>query len=51
MEKKKVGVLVGRKAEYDPDTLAAYLASNAVIVSTYSSISDISDILPVRGKI
>ncbi len=38
----KAGVLVGKKAEYDPETLAAYQSSKAVIVSTYSSVFNIS---------
>jgi Rad3-related DNA helicase len=38
----KAGVLVGKKSEYDPATLAAYQASKAVIVSTYSSVFNIA---------
>ena len=38
----KAGVLVGKKADYDAETLAAYQASKAVIVSTYSSIFNVA---------
>ncbi len=38
----KAGVLVGRKSEYNPETLAAYQASKAIVVSTYSSVFNIS---------
>jgi hypothetical protein len=38
----KAGVLVGSKKDYDPDTLAAYQASKAVLVSTYSSVFNIA---------
>jgi hypothetical protein len=38
----KAGVLVGKKSEYDQETLAAYQASKAVIVSTYSSVFNIA---------
>ncbi len=37
----KAAVLVGKKAEYDQDIYASYLASKTVIVSTYSSIFNI----------
>jgi hypothetical protein len=38
----KVGALVGKKSDYDPDTLAAYLASKTLVVSTYSSVFNVA---------
>jgi hypothetical protein len=38
----KAAVLVGKKSDYDQDVYASYLASKAVIVSTYSSIFNIA---------
>lgn len=38
----KAGVLVGKKSEYDPEILAGYQASKAVVVSTYSSVFNVA---------